>query len=189
MRAGAALVLATLVATAVRAEPVPAPLPDEARLRELSVLLDQQASAVRTWRYSWLGIHGAFTAGQLVLSGFVDETERIGMYLGAGSSVVGALTVALTPAVPDGSGPASELEMRLRSGALAERVGTAWWAHVANAAFNVARGAILGLVFGQWTSGLVTAIGGTAIGELMILTQPTALIPVDAAWPREAAAR
>ncbi len=185
MRAGAALALATLLATAVRAEPVP----NEARLRELSVLLDQQSSAMRTWRYSWLGIHGAFTAGQLVLSRFVEEPDRIGMYLGAGSSVVGALTIVLTPAVPDGSGPATELETRLELGALAERVGTAWWAHAANAAFNVARGAILGFVLGQWTSGLVTALGGTAIGELMILTQPTALVPVDAAWPREAVAR
>ena len=144
---------------------------------------------MRTWRWSWLGVHGAFTVGQLVLSRFVEEPERIGMYLGAGSSVVGALTVALTPAVPDGSGPASDLDARLKAGALAERVGTAWWAHAANAAFNVARGAILGIFFGQWTSGLITAVGGTAIGELMILTQPTALIPVDAAWPREGAAR
>jgi len=45
--------------------------------------------------------------------------------------------------------------------------------HLGNAALNIAGGLVMGIFFRQWIAGAEAAVIGTAVGEVMILTQPT----------------
>ncbi|MHB8877432.1 MAG: hypothetical protein ACYC8T_27385, partial [Myxococcaceae bacterium] len=57
-----------------------------------------------------------------------------------------------------------------------EAFGVSWLLHGANVVFNVAVGLVLGLGWGHWESGAINAAAGIAIGEVMILTQPTGVV-------------
>ena len=51
-----------------------------------------------------------------------------------------------------------------------------WWLHVGNVILNTGVGLFLGLGYRHWGAGAWNAFGGSAIGEAIILTQPTGSI-------------
>jgi hypothetical protein len=50
---------------------------------------------------------------------------------------------------------------------------TGWFAHAFVIGGNIALGLFLGLAYGDWAGAAKQAIGGSAVGELQILTLPT----------------
>jgi hypothetical protein len=65
-----------------------------------------------------------------------------------------------------------------------EREGRAWWNHALNLVLNGGAGLFLGLVYDRWQSGILTAVVGTAVGEVMIFTQPTGSIDAETGYRR-----
>ena len=51
-----------------------------------------------------------------------------------------------------------------------------WYVHVGNVLFNVGLGLFLGLGYHHWEAGAINAAVGTAVGEALILTRPTAAV-------------
>jgi hypothetical protein len=57
-----------------------------------------------------------------------------------------------------------------------QKDGRRWWLHVGNVVLNTGVGLFLGLGYHHWFAGALNAIGGSAIGELIIFTQPTSSV-------------
>ena len=64
-------------------------------------------------------------------------------------------------------------EKRLARDASNQADGQRWWLHPANVLLNTGVGLFLALGYRHWAAGAFNAVGGSAIGELIILTQPT----------------
>jgi hypothetical protein len=130
--------------------------------------------------------------GQLVLlPAMHTDDDRIPTYIGAASSAVGELTTFVLPLSVMSDVPALEArlaqprdtrsecarladaEQVLIEAAASEAGGQRWYIHGANVAFNVGVGLVLGLGFDLWPAAALNGIGGAAVGELQILTQPT----------------
>jgi hypothetical protein len=92
--------------------------------------------------------------------------------------------VEARPPPPAGGGGArpdvcpllADAEARLIRDAKNQADGQRWWLHVGNVALNFGVGLFLGLGFHHWGAGAWNAVGGSLIGEAIILTQPTASI-------------
>lgn len=171
---------------------------DEARLRYLSKLLEEESGRARTWTLAWGGAYGAGVVVQLSLMALLPRDEQPDMYWGAASTGVGlAFTLLGKPEVLEG-GPLfarrasaatpedtcaiiAEGERMLEAGAQNEESSFAWYLHVGNVLFNVGIGLVLGLGYGHWQGAIINAIAGSAIGEANILTSPSHLIP---GWKR-----
>ena len=54
--------------------------------------------------------------------------------------------------------------------------GQRWWLHAGNVGLNAGLGLFLGLGYHHWAAGAFNAILGSAMGEAIILTQPTSSI-------------
>ena len=158
-----------------------------ARLAWIDARLARTAHRARVWTWGWgIGL-AALTAANLAVVPLVDDEEEIDWYVGAATSFVGLVPLVVLPL--DVMDDAGELHARIRAGTPcevllpeAERLlaheaanqeeGTAWWMHAANWAINGGAGLVLGLGYDRWTSGILTAVVGGGIGELMIWTQP-----------------
>jgi hypothetical protein len=110
---------------------------------------------MRTWKVSWGIAMGAITAGELVPLAFIDNPkDRVDYYFGASASAIGLIGFILQPTtLPD-----------TKSGDL--------FSHTVNVLFNLGAGLPLGLYYHRWTSAFVSILGGTAIGEGVILSRP-----------------
>lgn len=211
MKTVLAMVLLLLVVTGSgRALAVDCPVPEgsspaavasqgsEARLRFLSGLLQEESQAARRWTLGWGGAYGALTVAQLGVMGLFPHEEQPDWYWGALSSVVGVAFTVMDPlevleggavyaqrlrhmAPQDACMLINEGERMLREGAAHEAQSRSWFIHVGNVLFNVGLGLVLGLGYGRWTSGLINAAVGAAIGEATILTAPSQLI---SGWAR-----
>jgi hypothetical protein len=161
------------------------------RVEQERQLMSQEAAKLRTWIHAWQGGLLMVTAGQVAALPLVSKDDRIDLYIGSASSLFGL--VALTLTAPALISEAPKFEARaadpavdrcvlaedgqriLKQGAAEEAFGTGVTAHAGNAVFNLALGALLGFGFGHWESALCNVLAGTAIGEALILTQPTGL--------------
>jgi hypothetical protein len=114
----------------------------------------------------------------------------VDLYVGAASTVGGMVALLAVPLDVMADAPALDVLVASRPGpvdcavlAEAERLlvhsadseaqGRGWVMHAANVLYNVATGLVLGLFFGRWSSAVFTAVSGTLLGEVTILTQPT----------------
>ena len=172
------------------------------RLRWIADHLDHEAHRGRVWAYSWgIGI-GAAGVGSLVPVPFVAAGDRVDWYTSAATAAVGVLPFVISPlkvtrdaprlrADIDAAAPLSDdlrvcalladAERKLTDDAGDERWQQGWWIHAGNLAFNTGVLLFLGLGYHHWTSGLVNGLSGAAVGETIILTQPTrAIDDVDA---------
>ncbi len=78
----------------------------------------------------------------------------------------------------------ADAELRLVRSAKNQADGQRWWLHVGNVALNVGVGLFLGIGYNHWGAGAFNAIGGSLIGEAIILTQPTETIADLRAYQR-----
>jgi hypothetical protein len=171
---------------------VPAP----ARLAWIDEHLSHTARRARQWTWGWgTGIVVA-TAGNLVPLAFVPREQRIDWYVGAATTIVGIVPLLIAPldvvadarglrAALDARGPdthadvcplLADAEARLARDAANQSDGQRWWLHVGNVVLNSGVGLFLGLGYHHWAAGAFNAVFGSAIGEAIILTQPTGSI-------------
>jgi hypothetical protein len=176
----------------------------ESRLHWIDAHLSVTAHRAQVWTWGWgIGISVA-TLGNLAPLPFVAKEDRIDWYVGAGTTIVGIIPLLIAPlevvddarrlhaqVIADTSG---DNICRLLAGAEASLVrdaknqadGQRWWLHVGNVLLNAGVGLFLGLGYHHWGAAAWNAFGGSAIGEAIILTQPTGTIQ-DLRRYREAA--
>jgi hypothetical protein len=163
----------------------------EARLTWIDAHLSATAHRARVWTWGWgIGIVAA-TLGNLAPLPFVAKGDRIDWYVGAGTTIVGIVPLLIAPL--DVVDDARRLHLRVAEESTADNVcrlladaeqslvrdaknqsdGQRWWLHVGNVLLNTGVGLFLGLGYHHWGAGAWNAFGGSAIGEAIILTQPT----------------
>ena len=69
-----------------------------------------------------------------------------------------------------------DAETRLLRDAQNQADGRRWWLHAGNVALNTGVGAFLAFGFHHWGAGVWNAVGGSLIGEAIILTQPISTV-------------
>ena len=201
--AGAACGLAAIPPAAVAAVPCPA-VPEvgatvaavdgEARLAWIAGHLSRTAHRATVWKWGWgVGI-GAATVANLAPLPFVKPENRIDWYTSAASTAIGIVPLLIAPldviedasalgarrtalgANDDVCGELAFAESLLVRDARNQADGQRWWIHVGNVVVNAGVGLFLGLGFHHWLAGGFNFVSGTAIGEAIILTQPTGSI-------------
>ena len=189
----AALAATTCPAGAI-AGPAVAARAGEARLQWIDTHLATTARRARTWTWGWgTGIVAA-TGANLVPLAFVPRDQRIDWYTGAATTIVGIVPLLIAPldvvkdsrelhasiAVPPASDDVCRLlvdaEARLARDARNQSDGQRWWLHVGNVILNSGVGLFLVLGYHHYAAGALNAVVGSAIGEAIILTQPTGSI-------------
>lgn len=199
-----ALLAATSVAvpTVARAQRCPAieggapelaELPTAERMAFLLARAERGEEAARTWTAIFALGYLGIAAGQLaVLSVSRDQERRDNMAIGAASSMIGVASLFVLPlsilhqradiealAARASEGDCEALaraEALMVAAAESEAFGASWLVHVGSVLFNLGVGLLLGVGYGHWISGAISAGVGIAIGELQILTQPTDLV-------------
>ncbi len=166
------------------------------RLRWIDHHLGQEASKGRFWSNAWMIGIGAAGVGSLAVVPFVAPENRIDWYTSAGSAAIGVVPFLVSPLTvirdapklhaaveavpPDDQTRVCALlvdaEGKLAAAAANEHWQRGWWTHVGNVAFNTGVLLFLGLGYHHWTSGIINGVSGAAVGETIILTQPTGAI-------------
>jgi hypothetical protein len=166
----------------------------DAGVRTIQRTLDDDARRTRVWYWAWMATGTALLGGQTVLSAVTSgDTQK--------EFIAGALTSTFIPGMlllhpPVVLSESRRLDARIDATSVAGRLGdpcivlpraqellsrsaddqalaTGWFAHVFVIGGNIAVGLILGLGFGDWAGAVKQAVGGSAVGELQILTLPT----------------
>jgi hypothetical protein len=164
---------------------------DDKRIAFLRDALARDASASRTWFMIWVGAYTLSTAGESILAVSATDPGIVAdARVGAVKSAIGWVSLVVLPP-PSLRAPAflpprptdeeraafiAAEEKRLEDAADAERFAHSWLAHVGVAAVNVAGGLYLWQHDNRLTSGIITSLVGTAIGEIQIWTAPTIAI-------------
>lgn len=161
-----------------------------ARLAFIQSHLRVDAHRARLWTGGWASGYGVLTLGQLALAPLFSPGDQVDLYVGAASTAGGMVALLAVPLDVMADAPAldalvaghpgpvdcavlAEAERLLVHSADSEAQGRSWVMHGANVLYNVATGLVLGLFFGRWSSAVFTAVTGTLLGEVTILTQPT----------------
>jgi hypothetical protein len=170
-------------------------LDPELRLRWIDAELARGAGRARLWTWSWGIALGVGTIANLAPLPFVKPAERIDWYTGAVTTGVGIVPLLIAPldvvadsralrsriAARDGAQDdvcalLADAETRLVRDAQNQADGRRWWLHAGNVVLNAGVGLFLIVGFRHWTAGIFNAVSGAAIGEVIILTQPTGAI-------------
>lgn len=182
------------------ANPRLAAIDGRARLTWIDDHLTAAAHQARIWGWGWgLGI-GASGVASLAVVPFVSRADRIDWYTSAASAAIGVVPFLVSPldvakdartlhqrlvvaagtqqTIPDADvcSLLTDAESRLVRDADNQRLQQSWWLHAGNVAFNTGVTLFLGFGFHHWESGLINGIAGAAVGEAIILTQPTRTI-------------
>jgi len=171
--------------------PALASIDPELRLHFIDEHLAITAHRAQVWTWGWgIGIATA-TAANLVPLAFVAPENRIDWYVGAATTVIGVVPLLIAPLDVVGDSRAlraqlaartpaddvcallADAETKLARDAKNQADGQRWWLHAGNVALNTGVGLFLGLGYHHWAAGVFNAVLGTAIGEAIILTQPT----------------
>jgi hypothetical protein len=166
----------------------------ESRLHWIDTHLSVTAHRAQVWTWGWgIGIVAA-TLGNLAPLPFVAKSDRIDWYVGAGTTIVGIVPLLIAPldvvddarrlhvqviaetSVDNICRLLANAESSLVHDAKNQADGQRWWLHVGNVVLNTGVGLFLGLGYHHWGAGVWNAVGGSAIGEAIILTQPTGTI-------------
>ena len=175
------------------------------RLHWIDRRMDHEASRARVWSRAWgIGI-GAAGVASLAAVPFVAPGDRVDWYTGAVSAAVGVVPFLVSPLTVTRDGPRlsatvealpssdddarvcatlADAERKLAASADSERWGRGWWTHAGNIAFNTGVLLFLGLGYHHWVSGILNGASGVAVGEAIILTQPTGSISDLRAYER-----
>jgi len=166
----------------------------EVRLRFIDERLARTAHRAQVWTWGWgIGI-GVATVGNLVPLAFVAPEDRIDWYVGAATTVIGVVPLVIAPldvvadsrslratlaartSTADVCALLADAEAKLARDAQNQADGQRWWLHAGNVALNTGVGLFLALGYHHWGAGVFNAVFGTAVGEAIILTQPTSSI-------------
>ncbi len=127
---------------------------------------------------------------------FVAPDDRIDWYTSAVSAAIGVVPFLLSPLAVTRDAPRLhaavaaaplddeahvcallvDAEGKLAAAAADARWQQGWWIHAGNIAFNTGVLLFLGIGYHHWTSGIINGVAGAAVGESIILTQPTGII-------------
>jgi hypothetical protein len=133
---------------------------------------------------------GALAIGQGVVALAIhDQDQRRSLWIGAGESVVGFVAVALIPCPAESAGDElrgtgattaatrrAYAEKLLDDSADAQEQTRGWLAHAGNFVVAAAGASILWFAYKQRTDAVFSFVESLAVGELQILTAPTAAI-------------
>lgn len=180
---------------------------DAERLAFLRRVIGDEALSMKRWTLVWGGLYASMTIAQIAVTPLFESQDQVDWWIGAATTAVGvAFAVFDEPQVlsrgdeflrrsAQRSSVDSEVgdigdvcaliaqgEAILFADAEREAASVRWYMHVANAAFSVAAGLVLGLGFNHWESGGINAGVGVALGEATILTSPTALVEAARAY-------
>ncbi len=165
-------------------------LDPELRLRFIDATLARSAHRASVWVWGWSLALGVGTVANLVPVPFVPADERIDWYTGAVTTVIGIVPLLVAPptviadarelrARVDARGTTdvcallADAETRLVRDAEDQADGRRWWVHFGNVVLNAGVGLFLGLGYHHWVAGALNFASGAAIGEVIILTEPT----------------
>ena len=153
--------------------------------------LRDEARRARTWRYVWSGVNAGLMVGSFAAVPLVERESRpdwIISGIGSGVTVVATwlwpLRVESASEELDALPPAERAKQwpRLRAeSAEDERARVTWPWHVINFGLCAGTGAIIAFGYDHYWSGLITTVGGTALGEVQLFTQPMGLTQPEAA--------
>jgi hypothetical protein len=150
--------------------------------------LVSESGRAHTWRYVWTGINAGSMALSLAAIPILPKSETPSLVVGAGTSVVSGLFTWFWPLDVE-----EDAETALRLGCLApaerdaellrlrdhsardEASRIKWPWHVGNFVTALIPGAILWFGFDRRLDGALATVGGFAIGEIELFTQPTRL--------------
>jgi len=181
----------------------PAGIAGQVRLEWIDARLARTARNARRWTWGW-GIGLAVgTVANLAPLPYVAPEDRIDWYTGAATTVVGIVPLLIAPldvvedsrvlhtrvtllaSAPAGASTATSVdicalvddaETRLLRDAQNQADGQRWWLHAGNVLLNFGVGAFLAFGYHHWGAGAWNAVGGSLIGEAIILSQPTATV-------------
>jgi hypothetical protein len=166
----------------------------DASVRAIQRTLDEDASRTRVWYWAWMATGTALLGGQAALSAVTTGDMQKEFITGALTStfIPGMLLLHPPMVLADSRRLDARLELTTVGGRLGDpcivlpraqellardaadqALATGWFAHVFVVGGNIAVGLILGLGFGDWAGAVKQAVGGSAVGELQILTLPT----------------
>jgi hypothetical protein len=161
--------------------------------RTIAATLDRDARRTRVWYWSWMAAGTALLVGQAALATLVEGDARVEYVVGAGTSVfipgvlllhsprvladAPLLDARLADTTVEGTLGDPCIALRrareiLRRDADDQALSTSWFAHVFVVGSNVAIGLLLGVGRHDWWGAAQQAVGGSAVGELQILTLP-----------------
>jgi hypothetical protein len=166
-----------------------------ARLQWIDASLAKTAHRAQLWTWGW-GIGIVVSTGlNLIPLAFVPPDERVDWYTSSATTIIGLVPLIIAPldvvgdsrvlrahigAPPqppgtqlDVCGLLAEAETMLVRNAKNQADGQRWWLHAGNVLLNTGVGLFLGIGFHHWKAGAYNAVVGSAIGEAIILTQPT----------------
>jgi hypothetical protein len=182
---------ATECAPMFGATPSLATVDAEVRLQFLQRELRHAARRARIWAWGWGGFYSAVTVVSLAVTPAVSSDDRVDYYVSAGAAFIGvaALTVMPLKVMSDQrwldrriarAGPTTDrcalvadAERLLLRDAASEELGIGPLTHAGTFAVNVGVGLLLGLAFDHWQQAGIQMLSGIAVGEFMIMTQPT----------------
>ena len=166
----------------------------ELRLRFIDEHLARTAHRAQVWTWGWGIAIGVATVANVVPLFFVAPEDRVDWYVGAGTTIVGVVPLLIAPlavigdarelrlrvdartSTDDVCALLADAEARLVRDAQNQSDGQRWWLHVGNVLLNTGVGLFLGIGYHHWAAGAFNAVTGIAIGEAIILTQPTSTI-------------
>jgi hypothetical protein len=162
-------------------------------VRSIAATLDADARGTRVWYWSWMAAGTALIVGQGTWAAFVQGDMRTELVTGAAASVLIPTVLLVHPplVLHDQAVLAERLNATTVGGTLGdpcvavqrarellqrdaddEALTTAWFAHAFVIGGNIGLGLLLGLGFHDWWGAAKQAVGGSAVGELQILTLP-----------------
>lgn len=171
------------------------------RLAFIEQHLESGTAAANRWWYGWYAGFSALTVGQFVIALAVDDPkDRAGYAVGAAASSLGVIPLGFLPFTPRLAAanlrayPATTPAERRRKLAAAERLlhaaadveiqGRSWITHALGLSVSLASGLVLGLGYHSTRAAVLNSVGGVALTELQIFTQPTAAISAWRAYER-----
>jgi hypothetical protein len=175
--------------------PALASIPAETRIAWIDRKLRLEAHNARLWSGLWGAGYGGITVTQTALAlTQSDSGSRAENIVGAVASFIGVLAVVILPPsverdqswwekhklhlspTEDPCATLATAERLLVRGADSEEFGIGPLVHIGNFAINIAAGLVLGIGFNRWSAFAYVGLVGIAVGEIQVVTQPTAMI-------------
>lgn len=167
----------------------------DAQVTERLLFIDQELHSARNptraWFGTWVGLLGGATLLQVAGVFLLPRDDlKIDAAVGATGTAVAMLPLTLLPRraltaadqfdhnrqAPDARARLCQAEQLLKEAAEDAAGGASWLAHATGDAAAVAFGLVQWLVFKHPIPGAMTAVGGSAGNEILVLTQPTRVV-------------
>jgi hypothetical protein len=196
MKGRAALVAAALLVAApspARGDDARSDAEVTRRLAFIEARLQRATPSAELWWSLWYYGYMTVTVGQAGFAILIQNKNlRVDTAVGAAFSSLGVVGLAVAPLpAKDAAYTLSKLsagspaerrrklakaEALLSAAAASERIGRTWLPHVTGGAVTLTSALVLGVVYKQVASSIVTFVSGMAITEAQIFSRPTAAI-------------